>query len=48
MNSKAKLAAVAILPMFIGIMIGMSVEAIDAQVGGGLTDKRIGAKTPKN
>ena len=48
MNSKAKLAAVAVLPLFIGIMIGMSVEAIDAQVGSGLTDKRIGAKTPKN
>ncbi len=48
MNSKAKLAAVAVLPLFIGIMIGMSVEAIDAQVGGGLTDKRIGAQTPKN
>ncbi len=48
MNSKAKLAAVAILPLFVGIVIGMSVEAIDAQVGGGLTDKRIGAKTPKN
>ncbi len=48
MNSKAKLAAVAILPLFIGIMIGMSVEAIEAQVGDGLTDKRIGAKTPKN
>jgi len=48
MNSKAKLAAVAVLPLFIGIMIGMSVEAIEAQVGDGLTDKRIGAKTPKN
>jgi len=48
MNSKAKLAAVAVLPLFIGLMIGMSVEAIDAQVGSGLTDKRIGAKTPKN
>ncbi len=48
MNSKAKLAAVAVLPLFIGIMIGKSVEAIDAQVGSGLTDKRIGAKTPKN
>jgi len=48
MNSKAKLAAVAVLPLFIGIMIGMSVETIQAQVGEGLTDKRIGAKTPKN
>ena len=48
MNSKAKLAAVAVLPLFIGIMIGMSVETIQAQVGDGLTDKRIGAKTPKN
>jgi len=48
MNSKAKLAAVAVLPLFIGLMIGMSVEAIEAQVGEGLTDKRIGAKTPKN
>ncbi len=48
MNSKAKLAAVAILPLFVGIMIGMSFEAIDAQMSGGLTDKRIGAKTPKN
>jgi hypothetical protein len=48
MNSKAKLAAVAILPMFIGIMIGMSLEAAEAGVGAGLTDKRIGAKTPKN
>ena len=48
MNSKAKLAAVAVLPLFVGIMIGMSFEAIDAQMSGGLTDKRIGAKTPKN
>ena len=52
MNSKAKLAAVAVLPLFVGIMIGMSFESIEAQVnaqvGGGLTDKRIGAMTPKN
>jgi len=48
MNSKAKLAAVAVLPLFVGIMIGMSFEAIDAQMSGGITDKRIGAKTPKN
>ncbi len=48
MNSKAKLAAVAVLPLFVGLMIGMSVEAIDAQMSGGLTEKRIGAKTPKN
>ncbi len=48
MNSNAKLAAVAVLPLFVGIMIGMSFEAIDAQMSGGLTDKRIGAKTPKN
>ena len=48
MNSKAKLAAVAVLPLFIGVMIGLNIAAIEAQMSGGLTERRIGPQTPKN
>ena len=43
MNRQIKLmAAFAFLPLFFGIMIGMSIQASDAQLSGGITDPRIG------
>ena len=48
MNRQIKLmAAFAFLPLFFGIMIGMSIQASDAQMSGGITDPRLGAQAPK-
>ena len=45
MNRQIKLmAAFAFLPLFFGIMIGMSIQASDAQMSGGITDPRLGAQ----
>jgi hypothetical protein len=50
MNRQIKLmAAFAFLPLFFGVMIGMSIQASDAQLTGGLTEKRLGASlAPKS
>ena len=50
MNRQIKLmAALAVLPLFFGIMIGMSIQATDAQpLTGGLTEPRIGPQSPKS
>jgi len=50
MNRQIKLmAAFAFLPLFFGIMIGMSIQASDAQMSGGITDPRLGASlAPKS
>jgi len=47
-NNKKIMATLAILPLFFGIMIGMSIQASDAQMSGGITDPRLGAQTPKS
>ncbi len=41
------MATLAVLPLFFGIMIGMSIQASDAQMSGGITDPRLGAQAPK-
>ena len=43
------IAALALLPMLFGFVLGISVQASEAQIGGGMTDKRIGADlSPKS
>ncbi len=46
--NKKIMATLAILPLFFGIMIGVSIQASDAQMSGGITDPRLGAQTPKS
>jgi len=47
--NKKIMATLAILPLFFGIMIGMSIQASDAQMSGGITDPRLGASlAPKS
>ena len=47
-NNKKIMATLAILPLFFGIMIGMSINISEAQVGGNpLTDRVIGAQSPE-
>ena len=50
MNRQIKLMAVfAVLPLFFGVMIGMSIQASDAQMSGGITEPRLGAAvSPKS
>ncbi len=46
-NNKKIMATLAVLPIFFGIMIGMSINISEAQVGGNpLTDRVIGAQSP--
>jgi len=47
-NNKKIMATLAILPLFFGIMIGMSINISEAQVGGNpLTQPRLGAQAPQ-
>jgi len=48
-TNKKTIATLAIVPMLFGFMLGISVQASDAQISGGMTDKRIGADlSPKS
>ena len=47
-TNKKTIAVLAILPMLFGFMLGISVQASEAQMSGGLTEKRIGPQSPKS
>ena len=47
-SSGKTIALVAVVSVLFGVMVGMSVQITEAVEAGGLTDKRLGAKTPKS